>query len=161
MQGIISLSPDAIRRPGWDFPGFIWHRTHTLQQTVIRLDKLTVEQIIAFHDQVMKADGGDDRLLSEATLHQMVFLANRIDDSYQRAALVFYSLIAYPAFREGNSLTARLVAEMILNNGGCSIIKESEEGIADLVQGITSFTLEMEDIEAWLHSHAKKVSGTE
>ncbi|MDO9034816.1 MAG: Fic family protein, partial [Methanoregula sp.] len=81
-----------------------------------RIDELTVELVIAFHKQVMKTDGGDDRLLSEANLHQMVFSANRIDDIYQRAALAFFSLVAYPAFRDGNSRTARLVAEMILKH---------------------------------------------
>ncbi|MDP2796760.1 MAG: hypothetical protein Q8N94_04525 [Methanoregula sp.] len=37
------------------------------------MDVLTVEQVIAFHKQVMKTDGGNDRLLSEANIHQMVF----------------------------------------------------------------------------------------
>ena len=119
------------------------------------MDDLTVEQVIAFHKQVMKADGGDDRLLSEASLHQMVFSANRIEDVYQRAALVFFCLVAYPAFREGNYRTARLVAEMILNQNGCTL-KEGDSDMIPLAQGITSFTLEQADIEEWLRSHYQK-----
>jgi death-on-curing family protein len=120
------------------------------------MDDLTVEQVIAFHEKVMKTDGGDDRLLSEANLHQMVFLANQIDDSYQRAALVFFSLVAYPAFRDGNSHTARLVAEMILFKNGYTL-EDNDADMTALVQGILSFTVEQEDVEEWLRSHAINV----
>ena len=119
------------------------------------MDDLTVDQVIAFHKQVMKTDGGDDRLLSEASLHQMVFSANRIEGVYQRAALVFFSLVAYPAFREGNNSTARLVAEMILNHNGCTL-KEGDSDMISLAQEILSFTLEQADIEEWFRSHSKK-----
>ena len=119
------------------------------------MEDLTVEQVIAFHDRVMRTDGGDSRLLSEAGLHHMVFLANRIEDGYRRAALVFFSLCAYPAFREGNSRTAWLVAEMILNSKGYAF-EARDEDMTDLVKGIASFTVEQADVEAWLHSHSKK-----
>jgi len=119
------------------------------------MDDLTVEQVIAFHDRVMKADGGDSRLLSEANLHQVVFLVNRTEGVCQRAALAFFSLCAYPAFREGNSRTAWLVAEMILNSNGCALEARDDE-MAELVKGIASFTVEQADVGAWLHSHSKK-----
>lgn len=122
-----------------------------------RIDELTVELVIAFHKQVMKTDGGDDRLLSEANLHQMVFSANRIDDIYQRAALAFFSLVAYPAFRDGNSRTAQRVAEMILKHNGYTYI-DSDADMTALIQGILSFTVEREDVEEWLRSHYKKTS---
>ena len=122
------------------------------------MDDLTVEQVMAFHTQVMKTDGGDDRLLSEANLHQMVFLANRIEDVLKRAAFVFFSLVAYPAFRDGNGRTARLIAEMILTGNGYAIEGGNDE-MTGLVQGIELFTVEQEDIEEWLRSHAKKTSG--
>jgi prophage maintenance system killer protein len=121
------------------------------------MDDLTVEQIIAFHARVMMADGGDDRLLSEANLHQVVFLANRVDDSYQRSALVFFSLVAYPAFREGNSRTARLMIDMIFLENGYAL-KDADEGIAGLVQGIKLFTVEQADVEEWMRTHAKKLA---
>ncbi len=118
------------------------------------MDDITVEQVIAFHKQVIKSDGGDARLFSEANLHQVVFLANRIEGMYQRAALAFFSLCAYPAFREGNSRTARLVAEMILSDNGYTL-EAGENEMAELVQGIASFTVEQADVEAWLRSHSK------
>ena len=124
------------------------------EKAVAYMNDLTVEQVIAFHGQVMKTDGGDDRLLSEANLHQMVFLANRIDDIYQRAALVFFSLVAYPAFREGNSRTARLMVERILFYNGYTL-EDGEDGMTALVQGIALFTVEQADVEEWLRLHAQ------
>jgi death-on-curing family protein len=122
------------------------------------MGNLTLEQVIACHKMVINTDGGDDRLLSEANLHQMVFLANRIDDGYRRAALVFFSLIAYPAFCQGNSHTAQLVAEMILNHNGYTLGNDTIE-MTGLVQGIALFTVEQGDVEEWLRSHALKQPG--
>ncbi|MHB8165122.1 MAG: type II toxin-antitoxin system death-on-curing family toxin [Methanoregula sp.] len=119
------------------------------------MENITVEQIIFFHERVMKADGGDSRLLSEANIHQVVFLANRTEGMCQRAALAFFSLCAYPAFREGNSRTAWLVAEMILSDNGYTL-EAGDDEMAELVQGIASFTVEQADVEAWLRSHSKK-----
>jgi death-on-curing family protein len=121
------------------------------------MNMLTVEQVIAFHTQVMKTDGGDDRLLSEASLHQMVFSVNRIEEIHKRAAHAFFSLVAYPAFRDGNSRTARLVAEMILFNNGYTL-EDNDADMTALVRGILSFTIEQEDVEEWLRSHCTKTS---
>ncbi len=119
------------------------------------MDDLTVDQVTAFHAQVMNSDGGDDRLFSETGLHQMVFSANRIEGIFPRAAFAFFSLVAYPVYREGNSRTALLVAEMILSRNGFTL-EDSNADMAPLVQGIASFTLEQADIEEWLHTHYKK-----
>lgn len=121
------------------------------------MNDLTAEQVITFHEQVIKIDGGDDRLLSEASLHQMIFSANGIDDVHQRAALTFFTLVAYPAFREGNSRTAQRVAETILNDNGY-MLDEVDDEMTGLAQGITLFTVEQVDIEEWLRSHYKKRS---
>ena len=114
-----------------------------------------VEQVIAFHEQVMASDGGDDRLLSEAGLHHMVFSANRMENIFKRTAFTFFSLVAYPVYREGNNRTAQLMAEMILSDNGYTLEADKDEMTA-LFQGITSFMLEQADIEEWLHSHSKK-----
>jgi len=136
MKVYIFFSPCAFTKAiSGKFHGFIWHCTHTFQKKkpVNCMNDLTVEQVIAFHKQVMKTDDGDDRLLSEAGLHQMVFSANRIEDIYPVAALAFFSLVAYPAFREGNSRTAQLMADMILNHNGCTL-KDGDADMTPLVQ---------------------------
>ena len=120
------------------------------------MEDINVEQVIAFHQLVMKRGGGDTRILSEAHLHQMVFSANRIDGLYQKAAFAFFSLVAYPAFREGNSRTARLVTMMILNGSGYTL--KDDDDMTSLVKGIRSFNVEQAEIEEWLFSHAIKIS---
>jgi len=159
MQGIISLSLISIRAPFREIPRvYMALHLYTSAEPVNCMDDLTVEQVIAFHKQVIGTDGGDDRLFSEASLHQMVFLANRMDDVHTRAALALYSLVAYPAFRDGNGRTAQLVAEMILFNNGYTL-EECDDEMTALVQGILSFTVEQVDVEEWLRSHVKKTSG--
>jgi death-on-curing family protein len=159
MPGIISLSPMRIRNTCRNNPRVYIAQNVYLHGkiTVNCLEDLNVEQVIAFHQQVMESDGGDTRILSEALLHQMVFSVNRIEGLYQKAAFAFYSLIAYPAFREGNSRTARLVAGMILNGSGYTL-KDDDDDMTTLVKGIRSFTVEQAEIEEWLFSHAIKTS---
>ena len=112
-----------------------------------QMEDLTVEQVEANH-RVMVEEKGDCRVLSEANLHQMVFSANLIPDCVPRAAFIFYSLCAYPAFREGNSGTALAAIEEVLASGGYRI-KGEKTGIMALAEGIFSFTTEPEEIERW------------
>ncbi|MDP3562857.1 MAG: type II toxin-antitoxin system death-on-curing family toxin [Methanoregula sp.] len=131
------------------------HSYHSAEKEENCMDDLTVEQVIGFHRQVIGTDGGDNRLLSEAGLHQMVFSANRIDDVHHRAALALFTLVAYPAFREGNRETARCVAEMILSANGY-VIEEHDDEMTALAEGIALFTVEQADIEEWFRSHSVK-----
>jgi len=114
-----------------------------------QMEDLTVELVEAIHNKVMEEEQGDCRVLSEANLHQMVFRANLIPMCVPRAAFVFYSLCAYPAFQEGNSGTALAVTEQVLSSEGYRITGE-RAGIMALAQGIFAFTTEPEEIEQWL-----------
>lgn len=115
---------------------------------------LTVDQIIQIHAGVIAHDGGDSRILSEAALHQMVFYANGITDSYRRAAFALYSLCAYPPFREGNEQTARVVMEQILLEGGLHLPSDAN-CIVPLIAGIAAYSVEPEEIELVLRAHAQ------
>jgi prophage maintenance system killer protein len=119
------------------------------------MNDLTVEQIISVHKGIMEKDGGDTRMLSEAGLHQMVFLANLIDEVYHRASFALYTLCAYPAFREGNKRTALLTASHILGQEGYHLPPDDIR-LAGLLRGIISFTVELEEIEQWLRKNVKK-----
>ena len=79
----------------------------------------------------------------------MVFQANLIPLCVPRAAFVFYSLCAYPAFREGNTGTALAVTERVLFSGGYRITGK-KAGIMALAEGVLAFTTEPEEIEQWL-----------
>ena len=117
------------------------------------MNPLTVDLIIEIHAGVITQDGGDARLLSEATLHQMVFLANSIPDMYRRAAFALYSLCAHPPFRDGNERTARSVAELVLGQENLHIAS-GDDCITPLIAGIAAYTVEPEDIERVLRDRA-------
>jgi len=119
------------------------------------MEDLTVELVITVHTRISEGGGGDSRIISEANLHQLVFRANLIPECVPRAAFIFYSLCAYPVFREGNSGTALAMTEQMLASGGYRITGETT-GIMALADGILAFTAEPEEIEDWLCNHTEK-----
>ncbi len=119
------------------------------------MDELTADSIITLHTDIMDRDGGDARLLSEANLHQMVFRANMMDTAFRRTACVLYWLGTYPVFREGNRRTALRIAENILSSEGYDADFEGE-GFPELMEGIGSFMVDMDDAEDWLRAHARE-----
>jgi prophage maintenance system killer protein len=118
------------------------------------MEDLTVGQVEAIHHRIMMAKKGDCRVLSEANLHQLVFRANLIPECVPRAAFIFYSLCAYPAFREGNTGTALAVMEQALASGGYRLTGD-KAGILALAEGIRAFTTEPEEIEQWLGNNIR------
>jgi len=119
------------------------------------MQDLTLESILEIHDGIMAKEGGDSRVLSEGNLHEIVFRANILEETYKRAASVLYSLCAYPAFRKGNRRTALRLAETILASNGCRADIPCEAFRA-LVKGIDEFTAEIEDVEQFLALHSGK-----
>lgn len=127
---------------------------------MIRMQDLTVDRIIALHDAIIARDGGDGRILSEGNLHQLVFRVNLLLEIIPRAAFCFYSLVAYPAFREGNIQAAEELAIQLLAEGGYGIDLPERNGFIRLAEGINAFTTELEDVETWLFAHAKKAGNS-
>ncbi|MEN6610050.1 MAG: Fic family protein [Methanoregulaceae archaeon] len=119
------------------------------------MDDLTVERVLAVHERILAVDGGDARLLSEPNLHQLVFRANLVPDVFRRAALVLFTLTAYPAFREGNKRTAAVLAAGILGQEQHRL-EPGDARLWELLAGVTAFTTEPEDIEAWLRANVPR-----
>jgi prophage maintenance system killer protein len=119
------------------------------------MDELTVEQILTLHTRIMAGDGGDARLLSEPNLHQLVFRANLVPDVFRRAALVLFTLCAYPAFRDGNRRTAHALASRILEQEQY-LLAPDDPRVAGLLAGVAAYTVELEEIEQWLRTNVKK-----
>jgi prophage maintenance system killer protein len=119
------------------------------------MEDLTVDRVMAIHTRIMAEEKGDCRVISEANLYQMVFRTNLIYECVPRAAFIFYSLCAYPVFREGNSRTALVVIEQVLLSGGYRIVGE-KGGIMALAEGVIAFTTEPEEIEQWLCDNSQE-----
>jgi hypothetical protein len=60
------------------------------------------------------------------------------------------------SFRDGDERTARCFAESLLSRGGY-VLPGKDEGMTALIAGVGSFTIEQDDSEHWLHSHARKI----
>ena len=120
------------------------------------MPELQVDQIVTRHENIIRKTGGDTRILSEANLHQLVFQANLIADMIPRAAFIFYTLIAYPAFREGNTDLAGEMVRQILSEGGYCVDSEYDTDLCHMAEGIHSFITEPEDIEEWLRNRCRK-----
>ena len=117
------------------------------------MQEITLETITGIHAGIMAKDGGDRRIISEGNLHQMVFHANLAEDPVSRAASLFYTICAFPAFREGNRRTACCLAETLL----CTENRQGKlpcEEVRALIRGIDTFTVEIEDVEQFLLRYA-------
>jgi len=119
------------------------------------MEDLTVEQVEIIHTGIMTEEKGDCRILSEANLHQLIFRANLIPECVPRAAFIFYSLCAYPAFREGNFGTALAVTEQVLASEGYQLTG-TKAGIMALADGIVAFITEPEEVEQWLCNNVQE-----
>jgi len=117
------------------------------------MEEFTVSTIIGMHNRILAHDGGDDLIICEGILNEVVFQANLQNDPVSRAATVFWSLCAYPAFREGNKRTAYRLAETILSTD--SPVSLPCEEVRALVLGIAAYTVEIEDVERVLERHVK------
>ncbi len=110
------------------------------------MQEITVETMIGVHDEILRQEGGDVRLLSETNLLQLSFRTGSAEDAVAQCAVIFYSLCAYPAFREGNRRTAyRLIARILKDAGHPAELPCGT--LRSLARGIEEFTVEPEDVD--------------
>ena len=119
------------------------------------MDGLTVDHIIGLHRQILAGKDDDARVLSEANLHQLVFLVNAEQDPIEAASRAIFQIVAYPSFNDGNKRTACRVAQEILSQAGWRLAGNDEELFA-LMQELKDFAAEPEDITAWIQTNTKK-----
>jgi len=115
---------------------------------------LTVEKVIEIHDDVIARYDGAGGMLSEATLHYMVFRANRMKDTFKRAAAILHAIGSQHPFMDGNKRTALIVAENILGQDGYFIAAD-EEVIVEFMLAVASYRHESDEIEEWLKEHSE------
>jgi death-on-curing protein len=116
---------------------------------------LTVEKIIEIHDEIIRKYDGANGVLSEATLHFMVFRANEIRDLFRKAAIILHAIGSQHPFVDGNKRTALVVAENVLGQQGYFIAAD-DEAIVEFMLAVASYKFGPDDIGQWLKEHAKK-----
>jgi death-on-curing protein len=115
---------------------------------------LTVEKIIEIHDEIIMLYEGANGILSESTLHFMVFRVNKIKDIFKRAAIILHAIGSQHPFVDGNKRTALVVAENVLGPQGYYIAAD-EDTIVELMLAVASYKCEPEQIRLWLEKYAK------
>jgi len=129
---------------------FAWNRS--TNQNI--MSDLTVEKIIEIHDEIIRQFDGAQGILSESTLHFMIFRVNKFEDIFRRAAVVLHAIGSQHPFVDGNKRTALVVAENVLGKQGLYIAAE-EDTIVEFMLDVASYRLEPDAIEQWLKNHAK------
>jgi len=120
------------------------------------MSDLTVEKIIEIHDEIILKFDGSHGVLSESTLHFMVFRVNKIEDFFRKAATVLHAIGSQHPFVDGNKRTALVVAENVLGQRGYYIAAD-EENIVEFMLAVASYKLEPDTIERWLKDHGKEM----
>jgi death-on-curing protein len=118
------------------------------------MSDLTVEKIIEMHDEIIRQFEGAQGILSESTLHFMIFRVNKLSDVFRRAAIVLHAIGSQHPFVDGNKRTALVVAENVLGQQGFFIAAD-EDAIVGFMLDVASYRLEPDAIEQWLKDHAK------
>jgi len=120
------------------------------------MSDLTVEKIIEIHDEIIKRYEGAGGVLSEATLHFMVFRVNRIKGIFRRAATVLHAIGSQHPFVDGNKRTALVVAENVLGQQGYFIAAD-DDILVEFMLAVASYKHGPDEIEQWLREHSKTI----
>jgi death-on-curing protein len=118
------------------------------------MSDLSVEKIIEIHDEIILKFGGANGILSESTLHFMVYRINKTRDIFRRAATALHAIGSQHPFIDGNKRTALVVAENVLGQEGYYIAAD-EDIIVEFMLSVASYKSEPDKIEQWLREHVK------
>ncbi len=120
------------------------------------MEHITVEKIIEIHDEVILHYEGTSGILSESTLHYLVYRLNRNRRIFRRAALALHAIGSQRPFIDGNKRTALIVAEHILGNEGL-YLAVGDDQVVEFMLGVASYRSGPDEIETWIQNNAEKM----
>ena len=118
---------------------------------------LTVEKIIEIHDEIIRQYEGAQGILSESTLHFMIFRSNRSRDIFRKSAIALHAIGSQHPFVDGNKRTALVGAENILGREGYYIAAD-EDTIVEFMLAVASYEYETGQVQQWLEEHVRKTN---
>ena len=128
------------------------------------MKKLTKNQILKLHTELIKATGGTDGLRDEALLDSALnapFQGFGETDVYpsiqQKAARLGFGLIKNHAFTDGNKRIGVHVMLVFLMVNGIELSYAQEE-LSDMVLKVTSGEFSFENMLKWIIDHEKEQS---
>ena len=123
------------------------------------MKKLTKEQILMLHSELIRETGGSDGLRDEGLLDSALSAPfqgfGEIDNFpsiQQKGARLGYGLICNHAFVDGNKRIGAHAMLLFLALNGIEL-KYTQEELSDMVLNVASGTLRFEDMVKWIIKH--------
>ncbi len=125
------------------------------------MKKLSKEQILALHHELIKATGGTDGLRDEGLLDSAINIpfqgfgdTDTFPSLQQKAARLGYGLIQNHAFVDGNKRIGAHAMLVFLALNGIELEYEQSE-LSDMILSVASDKLKFEDMVKWIVEHQK------
>lgn len=123
------------------------------------MKKLSKEQVLLLHDELIRETGGTDGLRDEGLLDSALnapFQSFGDTDVFpslqQKGARLGYGLICNHAFVDGNKRIGTHVMLVFLALNGIEL-EYTQEELSDMVLGVASGELQFEDMVKWIIKH--------
>ena len=123
------------------------------------MKKLTKEQIIMLHSELIRETGGVDGLRDEGLLDSALnapFQGFGDTDTFpslqQKGARLGYGLICNHAFIDGNKRIGAHAMLVFLSLNGIEL-EYTQEELSDMVLNVAAGTLQFEDMLMWIIKH--------
>ncbi|HEY9206073.1 MAG TPA: type II toxin-antitoxin system death-on-curing family toxin [Candidatus Methanoperedens sp.] len=117
---------------------------------------LTTQKILEIHDCVIERYGGTKGVLNTGTIDFLVYLLDKKDDVFERAALALDKIITGHPFVDGHKRTGFQVADLILRERGCHIHASEEEILSTLLK-IAEYKCTVEKIKNWIKRKSRPI----
>jgi death on curing protein len=117
-------------------------------------DYLTVEEIVAIHDEIIKETGGHAGIISKGNLDFVIDQMQIPKDIVGKASTLFFGIITSHPFVDGNKRTAISSAETFLKENGYELTANDEE-LWDIVHKISEGKLKFRKVVFWIKDRIK------
>jgi death-on-curing protein len=113
------------------------------------MNYLTVEEIIAIHNEVIKETGGHEGIISQGNLDFIVSQMHILHDIVRKATILLYGILINHPFLDGNKRTALESMKTFLSINGRKF-SASEEELWDKLHLISEGKLKFEEVIKWI-----------
>lgn len=126
----------------------------------MRINYLSIEQVLAIHDQMVKRFGGsfgirDLGLIDSAVARPQASFGGQdlYTNIFDKAAALLQSLLKNPPFVDGNKRTALTSAGLFMKKNGWELINAHKEEVKFAIK-VDNSNLSLEQISKWLKEHS-------
>jgi len=129
----------------------------------MKAEYLTLEEVIAIHEEMIEVGGGrpgirDFLLLHSALERPKATFAGQLlyPTIFSQAAALMHSLVRNHPFEDGNKRTALFSVMRFLGKNGYRLSAPDEE-LVEFPLKVETQRLGVEEIAAWLKKHSKRI----